>query len=47
MKSNKNPFTNREKIIENEFAFAIYDAYPVSPGHSLIVPKKEVNSFFY
>ena len=46
MISNKNPFTNREKIIENEFAFAIYDAYPVSPGHSLIVPKKEVNSFF-
>ena len=46
MKYNKNPFTNRKKIIENVFAFAIYDAYPVSPGHSLIVPKKEVDSFF-
>ena len=25
-----------------EFAFAIWDSYPVSPGHALIVPRRHV-----
>ena len=26
----------------NEFAVALYDKYPVSPGHALIVPRKHI-----
>jgi diadenosine tetraphosphate (Ap4A) HIT family hydrolase len=31
---------------ENDFAFAIKDRYPVSPGHTLIIPKRHVADFF-
>lgn len=31
---------------ENEHALWIRDGYPVSPGHSLIIPKRHVGSFF-
>jgi diadenosine tetraphosphate (Ap4A) HIT family hydrolase len=31
---------------ENEHAVWILDAHPVSPGHSLIIPKRHVESFF-
>ncbi|HMM54220.1 MAG TPA: HIT family protein [Candidatus Desulfobacillus sp.] len=33
-------------ILANELAVAIRDAYPVSPGHSLILPRRHVDSFF-
>lgn len=36
----------REFVSENKLAFAIYDKYPVSPGHMLIIPKRHVSSFF-
>lgn len=37
----------RERIVqENEHALWIYDGFPVSPGHSLIIPKRHVGSFF-
>jgi diadenosine tetraphosphate (Ap4A) HIT family hydrolase len=36
-----------EQILgENKYAAWIPDDYPVSPGHSLIVPKRHVESFF-
>lgn len=36
-----------ERIIaQNEHAFAIRDAFPVSPGHTLIIPKRHIGSFF-
>jgi diadenosine tetraphosphate (Ap4A) HIT family hydrolase len=36
-----------ERILgENEHAVWILDSHPVSPGHSLIVPKRHVESFF-
>lgn len=36
-----------ERIVEaNNFAYWIYDGFPVSPGHSLIIPKRHVGSFF-
>lgn len=31
---------------ENEHAVWIRDGYPVSPGHSLVIPKRHVGSFF-
>jgi len=37
---------NTEIVIENEYAFSICDRHPVSPGHSLIIPKKHVTNIF-
>ena len=42
----ESPFLNIEKIIENENAFAIYDAFPVSKGHVLVIPKRVVAEIF-
>ena len=42
----KSPFLNIEKIIENENAFAIYDAFPVSKGHVLVIPKRVIAEIF-
>ena len=42
----KSPFLDKEKIIENNHAFAIKDGFPVSKGHSLIVPKREITSIY-
>jgi len=42
----KSPFQDKTKIMENDFAYALYDAYPVSKGHTLIVPKKVVAEIF-
>lgn len=38
--------SNRNYLIENEFAFAIYDHYPVNRGHILVMPKRHYASFF-
>ena len=40
------PFINKEKILENEYAFAIYDGFPVSKGHTLVIPKRIVSEIF-
>jgi diadenosine tetraphosphate (Ap4A) HIT family hydrolase len=31
---------------ENEFAIAFFDLYPVSPGHTLITPRRHVANWF-
>jgi diadenosine tetraphosphate (Ap4A) HIT family hydrolase len=37
----------RDRIVrEDAFAFVLRDAYPISPGHTLIVPRRHVESFF-
>ena len=37
----------RDRILhERETAFAIRDGFPVSPGHTLIIPRRHVASFF-
>jgi len=36
----------REKIIETELSFAIYDGFPVNEGHVLIIPKRHTASYF-
>ena len=33
-------------LASNAFAFVIRDGYPVSPGHTLIIPRRHVGSFF-
>src|SRR5688572_9311126 len=33
-------------IMENQFAFVIYDHYPVNKGHMLIIPKRHYASYF-
>lgn len=36
----------RRMLFKNRLACAFYDDYPVSPGHTLIVPFRHVKSFF-
>jgi len=33
-------------LMSNEHAVALLDGFPVTPGHSLIVPKRHICSFF-
>ena len=42
------PFCNfKEKILfENELALAFFDSYPVSKGHTLIIPKRHSEQYF-
>src|SRR4051812_14699295 len=35
-----------EWIASNDAAFAIYDGYPVSPGHALVITKRVVATWF-
>ena len=42
------PFCNlkREKIMESEMSFALYDGFPVNEGHALIIPKRHTANYF-
>lgn len=43
------PFCTKDHsriILDDTYAAAIYDGYPVSPGHCLIIPKRHIASFF-
>ena len=33
-------------VFENDLAFVIYDKYPVSEGHALVIPKRHVADYF-
>lgn len=48
MSNRECPFcTMDEKFIgENEHCFAVYDQYPVSEGHALIISKRHVTDYF-
>lgn len=37
---------NSEILLENNFSYAIYDKFPVSKGHILIIPKKHNSNYF-
>jgi diadenosine tetraphosphate (Ap4A) HIT family hydrolase len=40
-------YKNKTKVIfENEKFFAIFDDFPVSAGHALVIPKKHIVSIF-
>ena len=38
--------TSDRIVFEKELALVIRDAFPVSPGHTLIIPRRHVASFF-
>jgi diadenosine tetraphosphate (Ap4A) HIT family hydrolase len=38
--------TDRQVITESATAYAIYDKYPVSKGHALVIPKRHVANYF-
>lgn len=43
------PFCNPDRssvIIANDHALSFYDGYPVTVGHTLVVPKRHIASFF-
>lgn len=40
------PSAERELISESATAYAIFDKYPVSPGHALVIPKRHVADYF-
>lgn len=33
-------------VLQNDLALVIRDGFPISPGHTLIIPKRHVGSFF-
>lgn len=33
-------------VAQNDYALWIYDGFPISPGHSLIISKRHIGSFF-
>lgn len=39
-------WSSREILLEDEHAVAFFDAFPVNPGHVLVVPKKHVADYF-
>lgn len=41
-----NPDTERELIVESATAYAMFDKFPVSNGHTLIIPKKHCADYF-
>lgn len=36
----------KDYLFENDLAFAIYDKYPVSEGHVLVIPKRHFPNYF-
>jgi diadenosine tetraphosphate (Ap4A) HIT family hydrolase len=38
--------TAEEIVIQNEFWFALWDKYPVSPGHLLLIPFRHIANYF-
>lgn len=41
-----NPDSERELLLESAFAYAMLDKFPVSNGHTLIIPKKHCANYF-
>lgn len=41
-----NPDSERELIVESATAYAMFDKFPVSNGHALIIPKKHCTDYF-
>jgi diadenosine tetraphosphate (Ap4A) HIT family hydrolase len=41
-----NPHKNLNLLTESATAYAIFDGYPISRGHVLVIPKRHVSSYF-
>jgi diadenosine tetraphosphate (Ap4A) HIT family hydrolase len=41
-----NPRKNLNLLTESATAYAIFDAYPISKGHVLVIPKRHVSNYF-
>ncbi|MDA9110060.1 HIT domain-containing protein [bacterium] len=41
----ESPFLEKTKLIENEHGFVIYDGFPVSKGHCLVVPHRVYSNY--
>ncbi|HEY9702111.1 MAG TPA: HIT family protein, partial [Allocoleopsis sp.] len=41
-----NPRKNLTLVAESATAYAIFDGYPVSKGHTLIIPKRHISNYF-
>ena len=41
-----NPDSERELLLESATAYAMFDKFPVSNGHTLIIPKKHCSNYF-
>lgn len=35
----------KDYVLENDYAYAIFDEFPVSLGHMLIIPKEHIQDF--
>ena len=48
MKKKDCPFchTSQDVIRESEYCFAIYDKYPVNPGHALVISLRHTANYF-
>ncbi len=47
MNTFKSPFLeNRNRLLENEVGFVIYDKYPVTEGHCLVIPHRVFDDYF-
>jgi diadenosine tetraphosphate (Ap4A) HIT family hydrolase len=43
----KSPFLDkRDRLLENEVGFVIFDGFPVAEGHCLIVPHRVYSNYF-
>ena len=40
------PFLEKTKLLKNEFGFGVYDGFPVSRGHCLVVPHRVYSNYF-
>jgi len=40
------PFLTKPKLLESEIGFVIYDGFPVSEGHCLVVPHRVYANYF-
>jgi diadenosine tetraphosphate (Ap4A) HIT family hydrolase len=40
------PGVERELITESATAYAVFDKYPVSPGHTLVISKRHIGDYF-
>ncbi|MBE9051254.1 HIT domain-containing protein [Nostocales cyanobacterium LEGE 11386] len=41
-----NPHKNLKLLTESATAYAIFDGYPISKGHILVIPKRHVSNYF-